>query len=133
MILSSPIARVSSAGPTCRSGFLLSENGKSIKPEAKVTKAIRNYLKPLETTGQAFVVKIAGGPRQRAGLPDLLILYRGRAVWLEIKAPGENPTPLQEATLRRIRNAGGIGECVRSAEEVRAIIERIDAGIYNPF
>jgi hypothetical protein len=97
-----------------------------MKSEARITADIRKALRPMELAGTLFVVKVAGGPRQRRGLPDLLLVFKGRAIWLEIKALGEYPTPLQEATLRKIRGAGGIAECVRCAGHVLSILRGIE-------
>src|SRR5689334_9544850 len=93
--------------------------------ESQITAAIRRFLKPLEKTGELFVVKIAGGPRQQPGLPDLCLVYRGRAIWLEVKAAGGKVTPLQQAILDRIGFAGGIAYVVRSVDDVRLVIELI--------
>jgi hypothetical protein len=68
-----------------------------------------------------LAVKIHGGPMQRAGLPDLLCLKGGMAVWLEVKQPGlgkkSEPTALQR---RRMAELSGFGGCrchvVHSAE-----------------
>jgi hypothetical protein len=45
------------------------------------------------------VLKIAGGPHQVPGIPDLLCLKDGRAVWLETKTPGQKATPKQAAMM----------------------------------
>lgn len=69
-----------------------------------------------------LTIKIHGGAMQRSGLPDVLCLKDGRAVWLEVKQPGlgkkSDPTPIQ---LRRMNELSVIGgcrcRCVRSAAE----------------
>jgi hypothetical protein len=40
------------------------------------------------------------------GVPDRIILYRGRALFLELKRPGKKPTKLQERELGELRAAG---------------------------
>ena len=40
------------------------------------------------------------------GVPDRIILYRGRALFLELKRPGKKPTKLQERELEELRAAG---------------------------
>jgi Holliday junction resolvase len=54
-----------------------------------------------------MVIKIHGGPFQNKGIPDLLCLRGGRAVWLEVKQPGKKPTPIQWAMMRRLEAEGG--------------------------
>jgi Holliday junction resolvase len=54
-----------------------------------------------------WVMKIHGGPHQLAGVPDLLCLRRGKAVFLEVKQPGKKATPLQVARMREIETQGG--------------------------
>jgi protein involved in polysaccharide export with SLBB domain len=48
----------------------------------------------------------------------------GRFMGLEVKLPGEKPSPRQEVVLHRIREAGGIGEVVSSVDEVERILKR---------
>lgn len=42
----------------------------------------------------------------RRGVPDRLLLYRGRVMFLELKAEGKKPTKLQERELSVLRAAG---------------------------
>jgi hypothetical protein len=67
-------------------------------------------------------VKIAGGSMQRAGLPDMLILFGGCYLWVEFKTDSGRLTPLQGATLSRIKEAGGLCRVVRSSEKFRRIL-----------
>lgn len=60
-----------------------------------------------------------------AGLPDVIGCIDGQMVAMEVKTGRARLTPLQTVTLERIRAAGGIGEVVRSREDVRAVIARI--------
>ncbi len=100
-----------------------------MRPEAKVLRDVTKYLK---TVPGLWFVKIAGGPRQRRGLPDLHITWLGRSIWIELKAPGEDATPLQESTLRKIRAAGGMAEVVRSADELKELLEPLEKRIALP-
>ena len=59
------------------------------------------------------------------GVPDRLILYRGRALFLELKAPGKTPDPLQEREAELIRTVGGFA-CVWS-DNFRDAVNQIDA------
>jgi len=75
-------------------------------------------MPPRETTITAAIVKaakergwwtfkIAGGGFQRPGMPDLLLVKNGLAVFIEVKVPGEEPRPLQVHVMNEIRTVGG--------------------------
>ena len=82
--------------------------------ESSITKSIIALAKSLGW----WTFKIAGGPMQTAGIPDLLCVRDGRAVFLEVKQPGKNPTPLQTQRMHEIRTTGGaVAEVVTSREE----------------
>ena len=57
-----------------------------------------------------WTMKIHGGPYQLAGVPDVLCLKRGRAVFLEVKQPGKKPTQIQSMRMQEITVQGG-GKC----------------------
>ena len=80
--------------------------------EARLTATIVRELK----RRKIWHAKIHGGPHQRAGLPDLLVIVNGRAGWFEVKTLCGKLTPLQEAMLRRLRDAGCYAGVVRSIE-----------------
>jgi len=73
------------------------------------------------------LVKVPAGPRLR-GCPDLIGCWRGHALALEVKRPGQQPTALQAATLAAWARAGAIAAVVHSAAEVREILNRGSAG-----
>lgn len=54
-----------------------------------------------------WVMKIHGGPYQMSGVPDLLCIKDGRAVWLEVKQPGKKPTEIQCRRMNEIERVGG--------------------------
>jgi hypothetical protein len=79
----------------------------------------------------AYVVKIAGGPYQSGGLPDLAVILRGRYYGFEVKKrrTGESEAHARErATVRQrqriasIRAAGGVADVVLSVEEALALL-----------
>lgn len=90
-------------------------------PESRITASITKYLKTLGP--DCFYLKIHGGPMQRAGIPDLLVIHRGRWIFLEIKTQRGVVTPLQAAEMRRIEAAGGEAHVIRSLAEVVGIFE----------
>lgn len=70
-----------------------------------------------------FVTKLHGGPTQRAGLPDILCVFRGLAFFFEVKQPGEEETALQAYTMKKIREAGGRTKVVTSLTEALSFLE----------
>jgi hypothetical protein len=74
-----------------------------------------------------WVMKIHGGPYQLAGVPDLLCLKDGRAVFLEVKQPGKKATEIQTRRMAEIETQGGAAcHVVTSKEEADACL-RTDA------
>ncbi len=100
-----------------------------MKPEAKIQAAIIRYLKTLKAAGEPiWWVKIHGGPHQQAGIPDLAICYFGLSVWLEVKALDGETTRLQEEVIQNIRATRGTAFVVRSAGDVRFVLDQIKEG-----
>ena len=92
--------------------------------EAALIQKIRNYLK---TVPKCFFWKEHGGQYGTAGIPDIIVCYRGRFVALEAKVGKNKPTKLQAATIEAIRKAGGIAAVVYSVDEVRTILSEMEA------
>lgn len=92
-------------------------------PEGKVTAAIVRQLKKWRSQGHAiWWVKIAGGARQQSGLPDFHVSLGGTSCWIEVKAPGEEPTKLQLKTLEDIRKSGAVAGWTDSVEGFAKIL-----------
>ena len=60
--------------------------------------------------------KLHGSPFAVAGDPDLFGSYRGQAIAVEVKRPGENPTPLQQQRLHEWATAGALAFTCRSVK-----------------
>lgn len=101
-----------------------------LTPEAKITLAIKKRLRDLQEAhpGRLWFTKLHGGAYQRVGLPDLLIIACGRAVFLEVKAPGGQLTEIQSWHLKRLTMAGAIACVVRSADEAEQVVETAMGG-----
>lgn len=96
--------------------------GKKLK-ESDVIKAISQYLK---TVPNLFFWKEHGGMYGTAGIPDLIVCYKGRFLGFECKVGKNKPTILQEATIKKILRAGGYAMVVGSVEEVRQVIQAFE-------
>lgn len=69
---------------------------------------------------QGAIMKSLG---TRAGVSDLLFLYRGRFYALELKAPGNRPTVQQLEFLDDVKDAGGFSVWTDSLDRALAILE----------
>ena len=87
--------------------------------ESTITTAILKWLNAQEGC-EAIKLHISG--LQRAGDPDIVACWRGRALMIEVKMPGKKPTPLQEHRLAAWAAAGAIVGVVHSLEEAKACI-----------
>ena len=90
--------------------------------EADVVKAIMKYLK---TVPRCFFFKEHGGMYGTAGIPDIIACIDGHFLGFEVKKDIGKPTKLQEAVIQKILAAGGTAVVVRSADEVRSVVEGI--------
>jgi VRR-NUC domain. len=58
----------------------------------------------------------------RVGIPDIFMVFCGRAVVVELKMPGNDLKPLQKYNLKMVRSAGG---CAFGAYDVETILRRL--------
>ena len=92
------------------------------KIESKVQEEIISYLKKNRIYHFRFQAQ-----SNLNGLPDILCLYKGLFIGLELKREkGGTPTGLQLRKIKTINDNGGIGLIVRSVEEVDTLFNVID-------
>lgn len=83
--------------------------------EADVTRQIRDVLKVC----RIFHWKQWQGPMsQPRGVSDILGIYDGKLLAIEIKKPGARPSPEQVRFINRINTEGGIGFIAYSVDDV---------------
>ena len=94
------------------------------QPERALQKAVTDYLK-LALPPEAFFSAIPGGDRQMtltpgyvAGLPDVMIIYDGGPLFIELKAPKGRLSEAQEDVHAALRRAGSNVRVCRSVAEV---------------
>ena len=90
--------------------------------ESDLIRKISEYLK---TVPNLYFWKEHGGMYGTAGIPDLIVCYKGRFIGLECKVGKNKPTVLQAVTIKQIINAG-YATVVRTVEEVREIIRAFE-------
>ena len=68
------------------------------------------------------------------GVPDRLILFMGgKVAFVEVKAPGEKPRPLQEHRIARLRALGFKVYVVDSIEKINKVVaEGVQGAIGKP-
>jgi hypothetical protein len=90
-----------------------------ITPEGAVTRAIRDLL----AACGVYHWKVHQGLGSAPGVSDILGIYEGRLLAIEIKAPGKKVKPgsAQERFLENIHEHGGIAI---EADSVQALIDR---------
>lgn len=59
------------------------------------------------------------------GGSDLIGVFRGRAIFVEIKTPTGRQSPEQKTFEQLVQGKGGIYVIVRSIDDARALIERL--------
>ena len=94
--------------------------------------AITDSIGRLLTRRGAWWFKTHGAGASRAGIPDILAVYRGRPLALEVKQPGRQPTRLQAHTLARAAAAGAHAACVTNQTVVREMLDSIDHEMGEP-
>lgn len=91
-------------------------------PEGKVQKEVIDYLKKKRVYHFRFQAQV-----NLNGLPDILALYKGVFLGLELKRPdGGKPTGLQLKKLEAINENGGIGVIIDNVEQVKMLLDIID-------
>lgn len=91
--------------------------------ERAIVKAILAYLNGLPC---CLARKRWGGGMGVAGDPDIDACIRGRSVQLEVKCPGEKPTPLQLKRIEEWRQAGAVVAVVSSVADVKSLLTEVD-------
>lgn len=84
---------------------------------------VRNIMKYLKSMPNCFCWKEHGDMYGTAGIPDIICCINGIFVAFEVKTVIGKTTKLQDTTIAKIKNAGGIAAVVSSPDEVRNILE----------
>jgi len=96
------------------------------KRQMKESEFIKDISKYLKTIKGLFFWKEHGGMYGTAGIPDLIVCYKGRFIAFECKVGNNGPTILQSVTIKQIIAAGGYAMVVRSVAEVEEVIKAFE-------
>lgn len=101
---------------------------KRAQPERQLQAAVAQYLKAA-LPADAFFSALPGGdgrmtraPGYRSGLPDMMVLYKGQAIFFELKSKTGRVTQRQRDAADHITTAGGIAWAVNSLIAVDGIL-----------
>lgn len=92
------------------------------KPENE----IESYLVERAEKLGAFVRKLQWVSRR--GAPDRMIIYRGRVIFVECKAPGEDLDPHQDREMKRMMQHSAEVYTVDTCKKCDLIIDMLENG-----
>lgn len=91
-------------------------------------KTIEDYLRlqVKHMGGRAYKFSSPGN----AGVPDrLVVLPGGKIAFVELKAPGKQPTPLQQKKMQELKSLGAFCAWTASRKGVDRILKELQDGI----
>jgi len=94
------------------------------RTEAEIVKSIQTLLKFLDI----WHWKVFTGPHNMPGVSDILGIYQGKFLAIEVKRPDQVLTDLQESFLNQIKERGGIAFVATCCEDVITAL-----GLWNKF
>ncbi len=77
-----------------------------------------------------YAVNIHGGAMQEGGIPDILFCCGGNFGGIEVKQPGQVPSPIQQYHLNQIGAAGGfyvVAYSLKGVQQAMADLDMFDA------
>jgi hypothetical protein len=104
------------------------------RPEEALQRTVASYLDLALPRDAVWFHPPNGGARSKAeagifkamgvkrGVPDLIIIYRGRVVAIELKAPGGTRSPAQKLMHAQLSAAGALVYTATSIEEVESFL-----------
>lgn len=110
-----------------------------MQPEKILENEILEYLAAnnifcwkIKTTG-TFDPKTRGfrrtGKWYKKGVADILGIYKGKFLAIEVKVKGSYPAPNQRIFLQDVLNHGGVSFIARSIDDVKKHLGEVDEGL----
>lgn len=96
-------------------------------PEKEVQNDIVDYLTELEKAGMPLMHdrRQAGGFSYKKGIPDLYAVYNGIHIEIEVKAPGEEQTSMQEKWQMKCEMLNIPYVCADCVEDVTNLLRKL--------
>lgn len=89
--------------------------------EKNIENSIKKYLKSIGS--HCFSYKVHGDIYTPKGTPDITGCLWGRHFEIEVKQPGEKPTPIQKRMMKKWRRAGAIVGIAYNVDDVKRMLE----------
>lgn len=85
-------------------------------------------IKHIQSLG-GYVVKVITA--SKAGVPDLLVCYKGKFIAIEVKAPGKlhNTSELQKYNMELVRASGGVSLIADNLDIISEFFDSLDRQI----
>jgi len=90
--------------------------------ENTLQRKIQKFLK--DKLPGAVVWKNHGNQYSVKGLPDIMCMYKGKMICIEVKIDGNEATELQKITLEKLERAGAIVGVAYSIEDVKKMLQK---------
>lgn len=88
--------------------------------EAGIEKRLKNEIEKIGGKALKFVSPGV------SGVPDrILLLPHGKMIFVELKAPGKKPSPIQEYRAKEYRALGFDVRCIDSTESIMELIKEV--------
>ena len=93
-----------------------------MKLENKIQKEVIDYLKKNSIYHFRLQAQV-----NLNGIPDIIALYKGYMLGIELKKEDGKPTDLQLKKIQAINENGGIGVIIKSVSQLDSLIKYIDS------
>lgn len=90
--------------------------------ENTLQRKIQRFLK--DNLPGAVVWKNHGNQYSVKGLPDIMCMYMGKMICIEVKIDGNEATELQKITLEKLGKAGAMVCVAYSIEDVKKMLQK---------
>lgn len=100
-------------------GFLVDDKMKVKISEKEITASIRSLLKSFGIFHWKVFQTLGATP----GVPDIIGVYKGRMIGIEVKTSNGKTSPYQDNFIKNINDAGGLAFVARSVDDV---IEKLE-------
>lgn len=85
---------------------------------------VERYLHSKVTANYGMCLKFVSPGT--VGVPDRIVIHRGRIMFVELKRPGEKPRPLQQVRARQMRAAGARVYCISTTDQVDRFVNELN-------
>lgn len=89
---------------------------------------VERYLHSKVTANYGLCLKFVSPGT--AGVPDRIVIHRGRTMFVELKRPGEKPRPLQKEIARQMSAAGAMVYCLSTTDQVDRFVNELMKGTW---